>query len=75
MPEKGPIKAEIQDQKISGHNVRISQSGDHERLSIDGRPCRFHKTKAGYLLADGVYNEPQNTLMAAVELHLKRLTC
>ena len=57
--------------KIAGSAVRILRSGDREHLLIDGRPCRFHKTDAGYVISTNVYAEPQKSLLAAVALSLE----
>ena len=71
MAKKKSHGAGVQKHKITGHEVLILSRGEEERVTVDGRPLRFHKTDAGYLLADNVYVKPQKTLLAAVELLLK----
>jgi hypothetical protein len=61
-----------EDLTIAGRAVRIVRTGDVERLLIDGRPCKFRKTDAGYVLHANVYAEPLASLFDAAKLYLDR---
>ena len=65
-------ESSYEDHNIAGYDVRIVRSGDAEQLLIDGRPIRFWKTDAGYVLHANAYVDPQPTLLAAAELYLER---
>ena len=60
------------DHTIAGHTVQIVQTGDIERLLIDGRPYKFRKTDAGYVLHANVYTQPVASLLDAAKLYLDR---
>ncbi len=61
-----------QEHTIYGAKVKIAEVDGYERLLIDGRPAKYHKTDAGYLLNANMYVEPQKTLLDAVKLYLQR---
>ncbi len=69
---KKTTKSSYEDHEIAGCAVRIVRTGDVEQLLIDGRPSRFRKTDAGYVLAANAYVEPQETLLGTVKLYLDR---
>lgn len=72
MPEQNTTESSYEDHQIAGSAVRIERTGDTEQLLIEGRPSRFWKTDAGYVLHANAYVEPQETLLAAAKLHLER---
>ena len=61
-----------EEHRIHGSDVVISRTSDQEILLIDGRPERFQKTDAGYVLNANAFVEPQKTLLDAVKLYLER---
>ena len=61
-----------EEHRIHGADVVISRTTDQEILLIDGRPEKFQKTEAGYVLNANAFVEPQKTLLDAVKLYLKR---
>jgi hypothetical protein len=59
-----------QEHRIEGREVTIVEKAGRERLQINGRPVKFYRTEAGYLLGTNVYAKPQKTLLDAVKQSL-----
>ena len=57
---------------ILGHSVSIAEINDQKRLLINGRPAKFYKFDAGYVMHANIYADPQKKLIDAVKLYLKR---
>ncbi len=68
-PSKSPDMLEL---RIAGSDVRIDQTSDREQIWIDGKPVKYYKTKAGYLLNTNLFVDPQETLLDAAKLFLQR---
>tara|TARA_R110001606_G_scaffold130130_1_gene265198 strand:+ start:879 stop:1121 length:243 start_codon:yes stop_codon:yes gene_type:complete len=63
----GPVEL-----RIAGSDVRINEASGEEFILIDGKPVKFYKTKAGYLLNTNMFVDPQETLLDAAKLYLQR---
>ena len=72
MAKKKTSRSPYGDHTIAGHTVQIVETGDVERLLIDGRRSKFRKTDAGYVLHANVYAEPVASLLDEAKLHLDR---
>lgn len=72
MAKKKTSGTPYEDRRIAGRTVQIVKTGGVERLLIDGRPCKFRKTDAGYVLHANAYAEPVASLLDAAKLYLDR---
>lgn len=72
MSPKKATKAEREENRVYGFDVVIARENGRETLVIDGKPHKFDKSDAGYVLRANVYAEPQETLSDAVNLYLQR---